>query len=100
MGLEPWDKLGIRGKGARVGVLDLGVANADAPAGNELPRVMPNKSFRDDQDLSGAGNDHGTAVAEVVHDIAPDADIYLANFTTEVEFDNATNWMIDQGVHI
>jgi hypothetical protein len=100
MGMQPWDQLGIRGKGARVGVLDLGFANADALAGNELPRQMPNKSFRDDQDLSGAGNDHGTAVAEVVHDIAPDADIYLANFTTEVEFNNATNWMIDQGVHI
>lgn len=100
MGMGPWDQLNIRGKGARVGVLDVGFSNAGALLGTELPIGIVSKSFRDDQDLSGAGSDHGTAVAEVVHDIAPDAELFFANFTTEVEFNSAASWMLEQGVHI
>jgi Subtilase family len=54
------------------------------------------RSFRADGDLeaglSGPGND-GPALMEIVHDLAPDATFYFANFQTDAEFIAALNWL-------
>jgi hypothetical protein len=42
--------------------------------------------------LSAVGNE-GTAMIEVVHDLAPDATFYFANFQTDIEFAAAMNWL-------
>ncbi|MCX6021782.1 MAG: S8 family serine peptidase, partial [Chloroflexi bacterium] len=100
LGPEPWDQLGIRGRGAKVGIVDLGFAGADTLVARELPGYVTARSFRDDQDLSGAGNDHGTAVAEIVHDMAPDAQLYLVRIGNEVDLGNAVDYLISQGVRV
>ncbi len=37
---------------------------------------------------------HGESVAEVVHDMAPDATLTLVNYHTEIEFDQAVDWLM------
>ncbi|NOR54232.1 MAG: S8 family serine peptidase, partial [Candidatus Aminicenantes bacterium] len=83
---------------AKVCILDLGFQGYEALLGTELPSSVITRSFRADGDLSVS--DHGTACAEIVHDMAPDAELWLVNFGTDVEHHNAVNWIIDQGVDV
>jgi subtilisin family serine protease len=57
------------------------------------------RSFRQDQDIS-VDEVHGTACAEIVHDMAPNAELFLVNFSTSLEMLEAVDWIIDQGVQI
>ena len=45
-------------------------------------------------------NNHGTLVSEAIMDVAPDAQLYIANAQGLREFKRAVNWMIESGVHI
>jgi subtilisin family serine protease len=99
---EFWSKY-HRGEGVRVGVLDVGFAGYERLLGSELPAHVKTKAFYDagsGPDLSGGGEPHGTACAEVVHDVAPDAEIYLANAGSSAEMGSAVTWLIDQGVEV
>src|SRR2546427_219782 len=100
MGLEPWRDLGLRGAGAKVAIADLGFDGYTALTGTELPAQVVSRSFRQDGDITGAGDPHGTAAAEVIFDIAPDATYYFVNFSTEVELGNAVDWLITQKVDL
>lgn len=42
----------------------------------------------------------GTALMEIIHDIAPDAQLFFANFNTSLEFAQAKKWLVAQGVDI
>ena len=89
-------KVGYRmaGEGANVVVLDEGFAGYDSLLGTELPENVTVKSFRADGNLSTSP--HGTACAEVIHDVAPNANLTLVNFATDVEHHNAVNWINSQ----
>ena len=100
VGADQWHSSGIRGQGVKVGVLDGGFAGYQELLGVELPGSVVTRSFRADGDLTGGGEGHGTAVAEIIHDLAPDAQLYLVNFDTEVEMGNAVDWLIARGVRI
>ena len=91
---------GYDGAGVKVAVLDLGFAGYAALLGTELPATVNTQSFRADGDLSGGGQPHGMACAEIVHDMAPGAELYLVNFQTELEFSAAVDWLIAQGVDV
>ena len=80
----------------KVCILDLGFQGYNALLGTELPSSVTTKSFRADGDLYASA--HGTACAEIVHDMAPDAELWLVNFSTDVEYHNAVSWIIDQGM--
>lgn len=85
-------------KVVKVCILDIGFQGYEALLGTELPFSVTTRSFRADGDLYVS--DHGTACAEIVHDMAPDAELLLVNFGTDVEYHNAVNWIINQGVDI
>jgi hypothetical protein len=59
------------------------------------------QSFRSDSDLEGhepgcveAGRGaEGTAILEIVHDLAPGARLFFANPETSLEFEQAVNWL-------
>jgi len=54
-------------------------------------------------DYTGTGNggiNHGTNVAEIVHDMAPGAELYLAKINSEMELQQALNDMITAGVQV
>lgn len=96
----PLHSLDYNGSGVKIAVLDLGFAGYQSKLGTELPSSVVVRSFRADRDITGEGGDHGTAVAEIVHDIAPGAMLYLVNFATDLEENSAVNWFISQNVDI
>ena len=88
------------GRTAKVGVLDFGFLGYQNLKGTELPADTVARSFRQDGDITGGGESHGTACAEVIHDMAPNAKLYLANYDTLFEIEAAIDWFADQGVNI
>ena len=92
------DGQGITGQGAKVGVLDCGgFSGYEALLGSELPPAIT--LWTGGSQPVGSGN-HGTACAEVVYDMAPGAEMYLAHDSGEAEFYAAIDWFIAQGVDI
>jgi hypothetical protein len=52
-------------------------------------------------DTTGLVGAEGTAMLEIVHDLAPGAQLYFANFDTGLSFEQAVNWLdshVDVGV--
>ena len=87
-----------------VGIIDLGFLGYDDLLGTELPSDTTVNSFSPGG-IEGEGFGlldqlHGTACAEIVFDVAPDARIFLANFDSISENDQAFDWMIAQGVDV
>lgn len=86
MGVEDWaSDHGLTGAGIRIAVLDTGFRGYTDWLGSELP-AAPEVDFLSDVDDS----DHGTDVAQIVHDLAPDADLLYVTFDTQAEFVEAT----------
>ena len=83
----------------KIAVLDLGFSGYAGLIGGELPAGIIVRSFRVDEDPE-AGLVHGTACAEIVHDMAPDALLYLVNFQTDVELGAAVDYLIAENVDI
>lgn len=105
IGATEWHDQGITGKGVRIAIVDHGFVGYSSLLGKELPTSSSVKvrSFREDGDITGGQNlrtDHGTACAEIVHDVAPDAYLYLVNFETRVELGKAVDWLIEEDVDI
>jgi hypothetical protein len=78
--------------GANVCVLDLGFQGYGSLLGTELPASVTTRSFRSDGNIE-ADEVHGAACAEIVHDMAPNANLTLVNFSTDVEQHNAVDWI-------
>jgi hypothetical protein len=76
-----WIEAGVHGRRVDVVVADVGFADAAALHGDELP-ANTRMSSSDGIDATG----HGTAVTEVLNDLAPGVRVRLKHFTTGVEF--------------
>jgi PGF-pre-PGF domain-containing protein len=92
--------LGYRGDGVKIAIIDAGFSGYESKRDTELPESVTTRSFRADGDITGNGEVHGTAVAEIIYDIAPNATFYLLNFDGDVEFGNAVDYAISQDVDI
>lgn len=100
-GAETWHAEGFRGQDIKIGILDLGFDGYRDLLGNELPEHLTAKSFVYDQDVDSSGEVHGTACAEIVHAMAPNAELYLAHYNgSEVGMGQAVEWLLEQGVQI
>jgi outer membrane protein assembly factor BamB len=104
IGAPAWHKEGVDGRGVKVGVIDPDFDRYERLLGRELPpreRVVA-RSFRRDGQMTDPEfpGEHGIAVSEVITDIAPGIDLYLAAFETDVEFRQAVDWMITQKVDV
>lgn len=96
-GADAWHAAGITGKGVRVGIIDTGFAGYEALLGAELPAKVTAKSFTASGTLYDSSSDiHGTAVAEIVHAMAPDADLFLTSVVTEADLIAAVRWLVDE----
>jgi hypothetical protein len=93
-----WHATGTDGSGVKVAVLSLGFAGYASLQGTELPSSVTTRNFRADGQFDAVAE--GTACAEIVHDMAPGADLYLVAFSTDVEFYNAVDYLIGEGVDI
>ena len=101
IGAGPWHAANITGRGIKVGILDLGFRGYQAHLGRSLPENIVGRSFiLDADDLNATQTEHGAACAEVIHSIAPDAQLFFAAYRTEVEMREAVDWLLAQGVQI
>lgn len=91
-----WHADGVTGKHVTVGILDVGYSGWEELQGTELPSDVATDFTLGSADSSA----HGTAVAEIVHDFAPDASLILASFTTDVEFASALRALVDAGANV
>lgn len=101
IGANLWHEAGIKGQGVKVAIVDGGFKGYQRLLGSELPpadRVIV-RSFTRDEDIE-ANERHGTAVAEIVYDMAPEATFYLVNFDTDVQLGRAIDFLISEGVHV
>lgn len=99
--IEHLQKAGITGKGVKIGVLDFGFQGlSKLVASGSLPKPKATRSF-DDKPLEN-GEIHGTACVEVIHDMAPDAELYLASIGSAGTGDlkAAGDWLHAQGADI
>ena len=89
---------GVRGQGVKVAVIDGGFKGAD-----ELPGNMPARWRYRDYTGEGiySGEDvHGTACAEIIHDVAPEAELTLLKTDDLVDLENAKDLCIREGIDI
>lgn len=100
-GADAWHAAGITGQGVRVGVLDLGFDGYRELLGTELPEDTVVRSFVYGVEADQSGEVHGTACAEIVHEMAPDAELFLAYYDGTIATEGqAVEWLLDQGVQI
>jgi subtilisin family serine protease len=89
---------GAKGQGVKVAIIDGGFKGAD-----KLRDDIPVRRWFRDYTHTGiyAGTSaHGTACAEIVHDVAPEAELYLYKVADEVDLENAKDRCIQNGVAI
>ncbi|MFN4218199.1 MAG: S8 family serine peptidase [Candidatus Bipolaricaulia bacterium] len=101
IGANLWHEAGIKGQGVKVAIVDGGFKGYQRLLGSELPppeRVIV-RSFNRDEDIE-ADERHGTAVAEIVYDLVPEATFYLVNFDTDVQLGRAIDFLISEGVQV
>jgi PKD repeat protein len=99
IGADALHSEGLTGDGTKVGIIDLGFSGmAQAQARGDLPSAVHQN------DLTGTGLGggitHGTAVAEVVHDVAPGAELHLIKIADEVDLDQAITYCLENGLDI
>ncbi len=90
---------GERGAGVKIGIVDAGFAQYGLrQVGGELPRGSASRPSTSATDFER--HVHGTGVAEVVHDVAPEAELHLICIEDAVDMAAATDYAIANGIQI
>src|SRR5262249_54023002 len=102
LGVERWHTAGHLGQGVKIAILDSGFRGYRAHLGTALPRNVVVRSFRDDGNLEARDSQHGILCAEVLHALAPRAELLLANWEPDRpdRFLAAVRWAREQGARI
>jgi subtilisin family serine protease len=100
IGAPIWQQAGFSGSGIKIGVLDMGFNKYRSLLGDELPQQVTARSFIAGVEIDDSSTEHGTAVAEIIHDIAPEAELVFAAYETDAEMGQAVEWLISQQVQI
>jgi len=90
---------GYKGQNTKVAIIDIGFNNlTNSQTNGELPENVITKDFTG----TGieTGRTHGTGVAEIIYDMAPQSQLYLIKVGDEVDLENAKDYCIEQGVDI
>ena len=98
----------VLGQGQTVAVIDKGFAGLDRSiALGELPpredmtiQLFDPASGLDGSDEFGLPSVHGVRMAELIHDLAPDAHLVLVGYRTMDQFAQAAAWVAAQGIPI
>ena len=124
---DSWQAAGYRGQGVKIGVIDVGFRGYSGLMGLELPSNVVARCYTDVGVYSSNLADcealdppspstpaqclsfvqptaitgvHGTAVAEAVIDIAPDATLYISQPGSWGDLQETAAWMVGQGVQV
>jgi len=97
-GAADMQALGKNGAGVKIGIIDLGFTSlSSAQASGDLPS---NLTITDYTGTGTGGIDHGTNVSEIVYEMAPGAQFYLAKIGTDVQLQQAMSDMATAGVRV
>jgi hypothetical protein len=104
-GASSYHSAGYTGSGVKVAVIDLGFAGLSSAI---FQGELPNTAVMIDctgvscvpTDFPSETNFHGTAVAEIVHDMAPKAELYLIKVYDTLDLRDAKNYTIANGIKI
>jgi subtilisin family serine protease len=102
LGATAWHAAGHRGQGVKVAVLDTGFRGYRDFLGKALPARVTARSFCSDGDLEARDSQHGILCGEVVHALAPDAELLFANWEPDRpdHFLDAVRWAREQGARV
>jgi subtilisin family serine protease len=104
-GASSYHSGGYAGSGVKVAVIDVGFAGvSSAISDGELPNtaimIDCTGSSCVPTDFSSETDLHGTAVAEIVHDLAPEATLYLIKIYDTLDLRDAKNYAVRNGIKI
>ena len=90
---------GVRGQGVKVAIIDGGFKGAHP---DSLPGDMPGFWYYDHtgEGIYAGESVHGTACAEIIHDMAPEAELYLYKVEDILDFENAKDRSIRDGIDV
>ena len=94
---DAWHQAGFTGDGLHIGILDLGFSGYENLLGVELPDSVAVETFGwyDEEEI------HGTACAEIVHEVAPDAQLSFAWYDgSDAAMGESVEWLVERGVDI
>jgi subtilisin family serine protease len=102
LGVDRWHQAGITGKGIKIAILDSGFRGYRAHLGRALPQRVIARSFRADGNLEAKDSQHGILCGEILHALAPSAELLLANWDPDSprQFLDAVRWARQQGAQI
>jgi len=102
LGVVDWHAAGVLGKGVKVAVLDSGFRGYKDHLGKTLPATVTVRSARKDGNMEAKDSQHGILCGEVVHAIAPDAELLFANWDGDSpdSFLDAVRWAREQGAKV
>lgn len=97
-----WHEAGHRGAGVKIAILDSGFRDFRRFLGRGLPGDVQTRSFRADRNLEARDSQHGILCAEVIHALAPRAEILLVNWEPDSPraFLDAVRWARGAGAKI
>lgn len=93
-GADKWQAAGYKGKGIKIGIIDAGFGGYLSLLGKELPAKVNLQSFRPDK--KEGSEIHGTAVAEIVAAMAPEAELYLSPIYGDASYAQAVKYLVDE----
>lgn len=102
-GASTYHAAGQDGSGVRIAVIDVGFQGLDAAiASGDIAggRIVFQHNFQTGQDVVGGPSNHGRDCAEIVHDMAPGADLCLMQIGDELDLENAKDAAISLGVDV
>src|SRR5437868_5960484 len=79
LGADRWHAAGDRGRGVKVLVVDSGFRGWRSHVAAALPATVLAQSLRADASLESRDSSHGVRCGEVIHALAPDAELLFAN---------------------
>ncbi|MYE54790.1 MAG: S8 family serine peptidase, partial [Chloroflexi bacterium] len=112
-GVTSWHQAGFKGRGVKIGIIDVGFEGFSSNNnGSDLPARVSARCYRGSSNPTSrlrdcetrndpqTPNNHGTLVAEVIYDIAPEAAYYVAQVNNERQLNSAVDWMVSQNVDV
>jgi Ca2+-binding RTX toxin-like protein len=81
IGAAAWHAVGYTGQGIKIGIIDDfdGALWSSAQAAGEVPFVPPGNTLCIGSCDIWSGTSHGVAVAEIIHEVAPSAELFLVS---------------------
>ncbi|MBV9897199.1 MAG: S8 family serine peptidase [Chloroflexi bacterium] len=92
-----WQRAGQTGAGVKVGVIDVGFGGYRERLGTDLPASVDTSCSQSDVDVA---EEHGKVAGELIHHVAPAADLYFAVALTVTQLGAAVDCLVGKGVGV